>query len=366
MLKIKNCIQNTLFPSGLTANMWLDLNETEYEFVEDGPVDIVLWTHPVRYEDIIGIDATIYIHLDLHHATNNKIVGWNNLGWTHHSPQNYVILECTDPTINNPRILSNLFIFNRSKAYYSNRKFKNDSHRWYYRDSGDFELQPMSSANDKTCVYLSPSKPSRSDLIYRIKLIELLDKKYPKVGYLGNLVGSFKSSGDHTFSEKGLCSNGFSPHATKVVDITYENNSTKAWLGFYAPVHNAYYNETFISVYGETLEIGTTQLVTEKTYDPLIKGHFILPFSTSGFIDLVKSQGFRLPKFINYEYDLISDPDQRWQAYQQELDRLLNLSMDKWRQHWVDNLDILHYNRNQLYERDYDRVDLKKLLEAQE
>jgi len=361
MLKIKNCIKNTSFPSGLTANMWLDLNETEYEFVDNGPVDIVLWTHPVRYEDIIGIDARIYIHLDLSHATDDKIIGWNNLGWTHHSPRNYVILECADPTVNNPRILSNLFIFNRSKAYYSNRKFKNDSHRWYYMDPRDFELQSISSAKDKTRVYLTACKLTRPNVPFRDKLSDLLDKKFSDLGYLGNW--KYHQEIDR-WTGKGLYSNRFTPEATKVADIVQTNFITSD-LG-YSPVHNAYYNETFISVYGETLEIGTTQLVTEKTYDPLIKGHFILPFSTAGFIDLVKSQGFRLPEFINYEYDLISDPDQRWQAYQQELERLLSFSMDEWRQHWIDNLDILHYNRNIFTEQDYDRVDLTQLLKAQE
>jgi hypothetical protein len=106
--------------------------------------------------------------------------------------------------------------------------------------------------------------------------------------------------------------------------------------------------------------------VTEKTLDPLLKGHFVLPFANAGFVKYVKSQGWRLPDFIDYSYDSIDDNNLRFVSYCEELDRLLNLSMDKWRQHWVDNLDILHYNRNQLYERDYDRVDLEKLLEAQE
>lgn len=346
MLKIRNFIQNKICPESITANMWLDLNETEYEFVDDGPADILLWCHPVTYNDISNIDATIYIYVYLSHADHNKIK-WHNFVCTQENSQHYKLLECTDPTINNPQLLSNLFIFNRSKAYYSNRKFKNDACRWYYIDSKDFELQPISDYRDKTKVYLSASKLSRQnqqDIRYRYKIFNLLNEKFANQGYLGN--GT-------------LYPNRVSPEAKKVEDI---NVPEEFWLG-YSPVHNAYYNETFISVYGETLEVDTTQIVTEKTYDPLIKGHFILPFSTAGFIKLVKSQGFRLPKFIDYSYDLIDDPDQRWQAYQQELERLLMLDMATWQQHWVDNLDILHYNRQLFTERDYDRIDLNKLLE---
>ena len=367
MLRIKNHINHVDIPSMQTAYMWLDFNETEYEFVDEGPVDILLQSVPAYPDQIThDVDATVHIYIDLKHTTDDKINGWCQHNWVKFNelPNWYILTECSDPTINDPHILSNLFIFNRSKAYYSNRKFKNDSHRWYYRDPGDFELQPISSANDKQYVYLSPSKPSRPNLIYRNKLVELLYKKYPNLGYIGNLIGPFlDSAGKHSFSGQGLCPNGCSPDATKVVDIADQDNATKVWKGRYAPVHNAYYNETFISVYGETNEIGTTQIVTEKTYDPLIKGHFILPFSTPGFIDLVKSQGFRLPEFINYDYDSISDHDQRWQAYQQELERLINLDMATWQQHWVDNLDILHYNRQLFTERDYDRIDLNKLLE---
>lgn len=358
MLRIKNCIQQTDYPPAQTANMWLDLNETEYELVDDGPIDIVLWASPVDYYEVININAAVYIHIDLSHATDDKISGWNSIEWTHQNPNHYVIVECKDPTISNAALLSNLFIFNRTKAYYLNREFKNNSHRWYYMHPLDFELQPISTANDKTRVYLSASKVSRQNIPYRRKIVDLLDNKFSSQGYIGNwscLAENYHWSGN------GLHPNRFTPEATRVSDIA-DVKFGPGHIG-YGPVHNAYYNETFISVYGETLEVGTVQLVTEKTYDPLIKGHFILPFGTAGFIETVKSQGFQLPDFINYSYDLITDPDQRWQAYQQELERLLALDMVTWQQHWIDNVDILHYNRQLFTDRDYDRIDLEKLLE---
>ena len=198
----------------------------------------------------------------------------------------------------------------------------------------------------------------RPNTIFRKRLVEVLsNKKYDNLGYLGASLPNKQSS-------PTLFGNHIIPTAINVQSLVNSGYSSSVYG--YMPVHNAYYNETFLSVYGETFEYGNSYVVTEKTLDPLLKGHFVLPFANAGFVKYLKSQGWCLPDFIDYSYDSIDDNNLRFVSYCEELDRLLNLSMDKWRQHWVDNLDILHYNRNQLYERDYDRVDLKKLLEAQE
>jgi hypothetical protein len=131
----------------------------------------------------------------------------------------------------------------------------------------------------------------------------------------------------------------------------------------YTPIHNAYYKDTFISIYGETIEYGAGVAVTEKTFDPLIKGHFILPFSNSGFIQHLQTLGFKFPKFINYEYDSISDDDQRYQAYETELKRLLSISLVDWQQLWEEHIDIVRYNQQLFYTKPYDRVDLVQLIQ---
>ena len=130
----------------------------------------------------------------------------------------------------------------------------------------------------------------------------------------------------------------------------------------YNPPHNEYYKNTFISIYGETIEFGSTIAVTEKTYDPLIKGHFVLPFSNSGFIAYLKSKGFRFPEFINYAYDSIVNDDLRFEHYTQEMRRLLELSIDAWQQLWQDNFDIIQHNRDKFVSGPYDQVDLTKYL----
>ena len=133
------------------------------------------------------------------------------------------------------------------------------------------------------------------------------------------------------------------------------------WFGCpQKPAHNEYYAQSFISIYGETIEYGSTIAVTEKTYDPLIKGHFILPFSTVGFVDYLKGIGFRFPEFIDYHYDTVADDDTRFGHYTQEVCRLLTLDLDTWRQHWNDNIDIIEHNKKLFHLRPYDQIDFSK------
>ena len=62
-------------------------------------------------------------------------------------------------------------------------------------------------------------------------------------------------------------------------------------FGKFHPVHNLYYQSTYVSAYIETLTNvnpangQVVRALTEKTYNPLIKGHFILPFGYHGLID---------------------------------------------------------------------------------
>ena len=332
----------------MCARMFLDFNGDSVEFVNDD-ADIVLFDSTQDVPD----NSKIKICVDLAHANENKIQGWNKIGWIN-DPNVRVLQECYDPEFQHPGIISYGFIWNRSKAYYTNKKFTHCSGPWhakYYNSPENYWLQDLADADKKTRIFLSASKLYRSSTVFRQRLVELLQKtKYNNLGYLG--------------SPTLLFGNHIMPNATTVSMLT-DSEHVPSVHG-YMPVHNAYYNETFLSVYGETFEYGTSYVVTEKTLDPLLKGHFVLPFANAGFVQYVKSQGWQLPNFIDYSYDSVVDNNTRFDCYCQELDRLLSMSMDEWRRHWVDNLDILHYNRNQLYKRDYDRVDLTQLLKAQE
>jgi hypothetical protein len=321
--------------------MFLDFNGDTIEFV-DHNADIVLFDST---QDVPN-NPKIKICVDLAHASENKIQGWSKVNWINDSRQDvYVLQECYDLEFQPPSIISYDFIWNRSKAYYTNKKFIHCAKPWYYNSLENYRLQDLAAADKKTRIFLGANK-FRSGAVFRQRLVKVL-QKYNDLGYSGSSM---------------LFGNHVMPDATTV--HTLVNSDRIPSVYGYMPVHNAYYNETFLSVYGETFEHGTSYVVTEKTLDPLLKGHFVLPFANAGFVKYVQSQGWRLPDFIDYSYDSIHNDNTRFDCYCQELDRLLSISLDKWQQHWVDNLDILHYNRNQLHERDYDRFDLKKLLKA--
>jgi hypothetical protein len=123
------------------------------------------------------------------------------------------------------------------------------------------------------------------------------------------------------------------------------------WL----PAANEIYEDTFISIYVETLiDSFHTRVITEKTFDPLIKGHFILPFGYCGIIEDIKSYGFRLPIWINYEYDYEVDPEKRFNLFIQEFERLQKIEIQQYYKWFEKDYDLLVHNRNVFFNRPYD------------
>jgi hypothetical protein len=350
-MKVKNLCQNPI--ANMCARMALDLHDVDVEWVSDKPADLLIWDANTNYEEAKSFPATLKLCMDLQHASANKHRGWSNVGWLHESFQkNYAVIECEDPGYSNKKIVFYDFLWNRSKAYYTQRSWKQVDRPWYMISQDDFLLQPISNADAKTRLFLSPNKLGRPNSPYRVRLTEVIQKTdiEPK-GFI-----SVVTQGS---SNKQLLSNSTQPGAWLVSQISH-NAQTGSPTG-YVPVHNAYYNETFFSVYVETFETGTSQMITEKTLDPLVKGHFILPFSSAGFVSYVRSKGWQLPEFIDYSYDSINDDELRFAAFKKELDRLCSFDMDKWRELWVDNIGILEYNRRQLDKRPYHKIDLNKL-----
>lgn len=110
------------------------------------------------------------------------------------------------------------------------------------------------------------------------------------------------------------------------------------------------------------MESGSTRVITEKTYDPLIKGHFILPFSTPHFCDMIRSRGILLPDFIDYSYDQVEDFDQRLEKWLAEVKRLLSMPIAQWRELHAKNFDLLYANQVWMWRKDYDQIDLQALI----
>lgn len=211
----------------------------------------------------------------------------------------------------------------------------------------------------------TPVKPEVRDFL-RTELVELL-RNWP--GYLGDMV-----------TGNVLMGNSNDPtHIYNNIAIT----GNLCWF----PIHNAYYDHSILSIYTETITFSLYPLVgelvrassdtdspqvtivTEKTLEPLIKGHFILPFGYKGLISELKSYGFKFPVWINYEYDTCTNDLQRWFEYNKEVKRVLNLGYEKLKHYKFQDKNILKHNRELFFNTGYKEtvtdalitVDLEKI-----
>lgn len=114
-------------------------------------------------------------------------------------------------------------------------------------------------------------------------------------------------------------------------------------------VHGMYYKDTFISVFGESVEEGPACIITEKTLHPIAQGHFILPIGCPGIIKALKKIGFLFPDFINYAYDSVDNNEERIEMFGEEFKRLMSFDIQEWREHYRKNINIIHYNRQMFY-----------------
>lgn len=347
-MKVKNSCRSPV--ADVCARMALDLHNLDIQWIDNGPADLLIWDANANYDEVAAYPAELKLCMDLQHASADKHRGWSNVGWLHRPFQNnYAVIECEDPGYQNNKILFYDFLWNRSKAYYTQRPWTQVDRPWYMVNTDDFLLQSISQADRKTRLFLSPNKLGRPDSPYRVRLTEVVQRyDIESKGFIS--VVNWGSD------NKQLLSNSTQPGSWLVAQISH-NTQTGSPSG-YVPVHNAYYNETFFSVYVETFETGTSQMITEKTLDPLIKGHFILPFSSAGFVSYVKSKGWQLPEFIDYSYDSINNDELRFAAFKREFERLCSFDMDKWRELWIDNLGVIEYNRSQLFNRPYHQLKI--------
>lgn len=139
------------------------------------------------------------------------------------------------------------------------------------------------------------------------------------------------------------------------VDDSNLNIQQKFW---WAPPHNRYYQQSFVSVFVESVCYSAgVRASTEKCYDPLIKGHFILPFGYCGLIkDLKNYFGFQFPDWIDYSYDDIESGKERFEGFLQSLEKIRNLDMETLINYYNRDMEILKYNRNVFFNRPYDSL----------
>ena len=127
--------------------------------------------------------------------------------------------------------------------------------------------------------------------------------------------------------------------------------------GSWYPVSHAYYDSSFVSIYTESLvssSYGQVSMLTEKTFDPLIRGNFVLPFGYSGLIQDIRNYGFLLPDWIDYSYDSIIDNIDRFDAYVNSLRKLDKYSVREMYDLSQKDKGILEHNRSLFFSRPYD------------
>lgn len=333
--------------------MFLDLNGEDYEIVvhDSVPSDILILT---KKEFLLGRFRTqpsykIAVLLDLWHGSENQFV---HLSKSIKRPNEYIV-TCVVNKNDHPQIIPNDFMFNRTKAYYSQYPFSPGVVKWYSHGQPSYIAPDLPSPEHKKKIFVAPCKTyPESPRFSRTRLRDFLLQHQAR-GYLGNI-----DEDPNLFLYPHIefpWTNDISEIESQTRPLSYN------WWG-YSPPHNEYYKNTFISVYSETIEYGDNIIITEKTYDPMLKGHFILPFSNHRFVEYVTNLGFKFPDFIDYSYDNIVDNEQRLQAYFDELQRLINMPLDQWRQNYSNNIKLLRHNQLMFHNRPYDRVDLVELL----
>jgi hypothetical protein len=337
----------------LDPRMFFDINNQEYEIYSDS-IDnpqIILLNHHLPW---IESTSKIKLFLEIWHNFENQA---DIIKFQHENNNNdcYTITNIISPKIeSNPNIIFNDFLFNRTKAYYSQFPFRSNTKKWYYNNQLGYLIPNDFLSENKNKIYVAPNKNHLGRIIkYRPQIAHLLNKNYRHLGYIGNITDD---------PSLVLHPHDNWPFYTNIQAV--ENIKVQpSGIAGYSPPHNEYYKNTFISIYAETIEWGNTIAVTEKTYDPLIKGHFILPFSTSGFIAHLKFLGFEFPGFIDYSYDNITDDKIRFEKYQDEIHRLLSISVDQWRVYWDENFKTIRHNQLVFCEKPYDRIDFNELID---
>lgn len=148
---------------------------------------------------------------------------------------------------------------------------------------------------------------------------------------------------------------------TEENDIFLPNNINPTLLekikgpGTWYPIADQYYNDSYVSVYVETITLNKgNQCTTEKSFDPLIKGHFILPIGNYQYIKLLKEKyGFKFPNWIDYDYDNVSNDRLRFEHYLQSVKKLIEIPTDMLHKFCEQDIEILEYNRSVFFNRDY-------------
>lgn len=326
--------------------------ESEFEFTSDpAQADVIVLDNAYGDSDIISRQLSY-----LQSVYSSQLIVIDAL---HHCDDFFDVSLTKDPflTVTNRVVVTHLdmsqadngiyydFIFNYTKAAYTDWNRLDLNNKRLSNGCGQefFILTDIQrTANPKK--FLSPNRiyydiPENYRVAARIELKNLLQSKdgYLSDPFQGVVLEAEVTTNDH-----------------------YNSNLNSGNGGNLIPVANRFYNDSFASIYVESITQNPTRMVTEKTFIPLIKGHFIIPFSYSGFInDLKTVYNFQMPTWIDYSYDTIQDHNERKAAWLISVQNYLNYSTANLFNYYYQDKGILDHNRSVFYNRPYDSLFTK-------
>lgn len=241
-------------------------------------------------------------------------------------------------------------MFNRHKLYFQDYH-KIEKWKQNFQTPGDFT---QTVGTNKDTFTLNKLEKDFSEGFRNILSPSLIYHDFipARMRFRAGLKGwlNLKCKGNAFTNEDGyMYPNNPSPHILK------RFNSDKKDGGFWYPLADKYYHKSLFSVYVETLTMSghDTRCVTEKTFDPLIKGNFVIPFSYPGFISDLEKYGFVIPSGIDVDYDKIENDEVRFQFFLNSVKFIGNMTVDECKKVYQSNKHIFEHNRNVFFSRPY-------------
>jgi hypothetical protein len=337
-----------LFDMSSDWDILIDSNAADAIVIVDSrhPDDYIQLTSVYRpYQVIIVLNL---FHMDDHYA---EYTFRHVKDYYKEITSKIVIAHANSVLINNPKFVFFDQWFNQEKLYCTeyNTGVRLDSRLWtYYCNKEIYDLHPIKKTPLKK--FLAPMRVYEpSDL----SSTNYTNRRMKLRSQIRNLLESF---GEVSYISNPGRGNALLP-ASSTPDVTASVDAVGG--GSWYPVSYNYYNSSIVSVYTETITSSNNAVggVTEKTFDPLIRGNFILPFAQPGLInELISRYGFKFPTWIDYSYDNIIDDDQRFNAYTESILKLNQYSLDQLFDMALDDISILEYNRSIFFTRPYDNL----------
>ena len=147
-----------------------------------------------------------------------------------------------------------------------------------------------------------------------------------------------------------------------------ESNITDLSMLAATPPARKYFDNTYISAQIESLCKGPIMLYSEKTYDHLIQGRFVMNFGPRHFYRTLVMDGWKLPVGVDYSWDDMGDTWDTWEVQTEPrfwayTKCLGELSSDLERLHnlFIANIDVFAHNQERLRQKPYDIISLEQL-----